>query len=282
MRYLAEAESDRALTPLQAAACTYRIAAKATRGAKSTEPANRPQPSGRFHAAGLRQRARLQPACGSTLWRPSAQGARTPVPLYHPPGDCQRTAETQSRRPSRAAAQEPLPRRHHPYRDVAVGVHAALSRIGPASAAASDSLPWRARTPRQVACCDRSQSSRSRQPSTQSPRTCAGLASAHELGVPAETRIRYRYRTLPKLWRPPEDHRRDRRSRADCQDPHPPALTRPRTAQVTGAASRSVPSGLIAHSSSPSIALNPQADDPARAGTRASGKTAPIWSACSR
>ena len=60
MRYLAEAESDRALTPLQAAACTYRIALTATRRAKSAEPANRPQPRGRFHAAGLRQRARLE------------------------------------------------------------------------------------------------------------------------------------------------------------------------------------------------------------------------------
>ena len=35
MRYLAEAESDRALTPLQAAACSYRIAAQGhTRGKK--------------------------------------------------------------------------------------------------------------------------------------------------------------------------------------------------------------------------------------------------------
>jgi hypothetical protein len=37
---------------------------------------------------------------------------------------------------------------------------------------------------------------------------------------------------------------------------HRPSLTRPRAAQITGAASRSVPSGPIAHSSSPSIPLN--------------------------
>ena len=78
-------------------------------------------------------------------------------------------------------------------------------------------------------------------------------AGAHELGVPAQARVRYRYATLLKLWRPPEDHRRDRRPRADYQDPHPPAPAGARTAQITGAASRSVPSGpsgLIAHSSS--------------------------------
>jgi hypothetical protein len=35
VRYLAQAESDRALTPLQAAACTYRIAAQGhTQGKK--------------------------------------------------------------------------------------------------------------------------------------------------------------------------------------------------------------------------------------------------------
>ena len=59
MRSLAEAESDRALTPLQAAACTYRIALTAPGRPKSAEPANAPQPRGRFPAAGLRQRARL-------------------------------------------------------------------------------------------------------------------------------------------------------------------------------------------------------------------------------
>ena len=69
MSYLAEADSQSALTPLQAAACTYRIALKATGGAKTTEPANRPQPSGRRHAAGLRQRAWLQPTCVGALWR---------------------------------------------------------------------------------------------------------------------------------------------------------------------------------------------------------------------
>jgi len=42
--------------------------------AKSAEPANRPQPGCRLPAARLRQRARFQPACGSTLWRYAPKG----------------------------------------------------------------------------------------------------------------------------------------------------------------------------------------------------------------
>src|SRR5689334_606601 len=64
------------------------------------------------------------------------------------------------------------------------------------------------------------------------------------LSLPAQARIRDRYRTLPKLWRALEDHRRDPRSRGDHQDPYPSALARARTAQLPPR-----PSGLIAHSS---------------------------------
>jgi hypothetical protein len=49
--------------------------------------------------------------------------------------------------------------------------------------------------------------------------------------------------SLTLLWRALEDHRRIRRSRGDHQDPHPLALACPRIAQISGAASRSVPSG---------------------------------------
>ena len=57
--YLAEADSDRALTRLQAAACTYRIAAQGHTRGKSAESANRPQPTAQFHAARLCRCARL-------------------------------------------------------------------------------------------------------------------------------------------------------------------------------------------------------------------------------
>ena len=70
---------------------------------------------------------------GSTVRRSPGQATRTPLPLHHAPGDCQRTAQAQSCRPSRAPAQEPLARRHHPYRDVAVAVHAAPGRTDSAS-----------------------------------------------------------------------------------------------------------------------------------------------------
>ena len=133
MRYLAEAESDRALTPLQAAACTYRIALGPRTGQKvlslHTVPSRAADStqSGCVNAHGFSLHAAVR--CGAD----EAQGARTPGPLYHPPGHCQRTAQAQSNGPNHAAAQEPLARRHHPVRDVAAGVHAALSRTGSAS-----------------------------------------------------------------------------------------------------------------------------------------------------
>jgi hypothetical protein len=71
MSYLAEPDPDNALTPLQAASCTYRIALKAARGTEGAEPANRTQPTGQFHTARLRQRARFQPTCRGSLRRRS-------------------------------------------------------------------------------------------------------------------------------------------------------------------------------------------------------------------
>ena len=64
MSYLAEAESDSPLTPEAGGGLHLSHCAGAAGRAKSTEPANRPQPTGRFHAAGLRQRARLQSTRG--------------------------------------------------------------------------------------------------------------------------------------------------------------------------------------------------------------------------
>ena len=57
-------------------------------------------------------------------------GAGTTVPLHHAPGPGQRARANQRRRASRAQAQEPLARRHHPPRDVAAGVHAATGGAG--------------------------------------------------------------------------------------------------------------------------------------------------------
>src|SRR5215510_3568593 len=50
---------------------------------------------------------------------------------------------------------------------------------------------------------------------------------AHELGPAAQTGLRYRCGTLPKLRRRLEDHRRDRRSAGDRQDPQPSGPAKP-------------------------------------------------------
>jgi hypothetical protein len=92
MTYLAEAESDRALMPLQAAACTYRIALGPRAGQKVLSLQTVPSRAGDstqpdcVNAHGLSLHAAVR--CGAH----QTQGARTPVPLYHPPGHCQRTA----------------------------------------------------------------------------------------------------------------------------------------------------------------------------------------------
>ena len=81
VRYLAQAESDCALTPLQAAACTYRIALGPHAGQKvlslQTVPSragDSTQP-GCVNAHGFSLHAAVR--CGAD----EAQGARTPVPL---------------------------------------------------------------------------------------------------------------------------------------------------------------------------------------------------------
>jgi ribosomal protein S27E len=88
-RYLAEVEADRALTPLQAASCTYRIALGPRAGHKvlSLQPA--PHRQAGNDLGPVRQCARLQPARWGALRRRSTQRARTSVPLHHPPGHCQ-------------------------------------------------------------------------------------------------------------------------------------------------------------------------------------------------
>jgi len=259
VRYLAEADSDCALTPLQAAACTYRIALGPRAGQKvlslQTVPsraADSQQPGCvnahgfSLHAAvrcGAHQRKQLERLC-RYITRPAIANERL----------------------KRNRAGQVVLQLKSPWRDGTTHIVMSpldfmqrLSGTGPAPAAASDSLPWRARSPRQLKGPDRSERAAQRPSGLRSPRPDPTRlsAAAHELGVLAQTGIRSRCRTLHKLWRAPEDHRRDGRSRGDYQDPHPSAPAGARTAQITGAACRSVPSGLIAHSSSPAIGLSP-------------------------
>ena len=55
MTYLADPDPESALVPLQAAACTYRVAFGAARRTKSADLANAPQPSGTAYRGALRQ-----------------------------------------------------------------------------------------------------------------------------------------------------------------------------------------------------------------------------------
>jgi hypothetical protein len=89
MTYLAEIETDPALSPLQSATCSYRIALGRRAGQKvlmlkivSTQ---------KFAATRkkiLRQCTWFQLACRSALCNESVQRTGTPVPLYHATGNC--------------------------------------------------------------------------------------------------------------------------------------------------------------------------------------------------
>jgi hypothetical protein len=94
MSYLADIDADNLVGALASGLVHLPHCPWAARRTEGAELANGPQPTGEFHAAGLCERARLQPACGGALWGRSAQGTRTPVPLYHPPRHCQRTTQT--------------------------------------------------------------------------------------------------------------------------------------------------------------------------------------------
>ena len=59
MTYLGDIEANSALTPLQAASCTYRIALGPRAGQKLLSVANAAQSRQKIHSSAVRQRARL-------------------------------------------------------------------------------------------------------------------------------------------------------------------------------------------------------------------------------
>jgi hypothetical protein len=146
--YMADNDNDsdeaRVLRPLQAAACTYRIAFGPRAGQKVlTLQGAMPRDTDFKQTlcadiSGFSLHAAVR--CGSR--RPPGAGAT--VPLHHPPGAGQRARADQRRRAGGAQAQDPLARRHHAPGDVAAGVHAAAGRAGAQAEAAPDSLPRRA------------------------------------------------------------------------------------------------------------------------------------------
>ena len=134
MTCLAERAAPNALRPLRAASCTYRIAIGPRAGHKvlslqTLSPRGQratPALCANAHGFGLHAGQR----CGAH----QRKELEREMPLYHPLGFSQRTAQAQSHRPARAATEQCLPRRHHPHRDVAAAIHAAPGRAGSAPA----------------------------------------------------------------------------------------------------------------------------------------------------
>jgi len=84
--YLVDFDSDNPLRSLQAASVHLSHRAGSARWTEGAEFANGTQPGRENHTGAVRRSARLQPACRSALRGASAHGARTAVPLHHPPG----------------------------------------------------------------------------------------------------------------------------------------------------------------------------------------------------
>ena len=113
--YMADDDSDsdeaRTLRPLQAAACTYRIAFGPRAGQKVLT----------VQGAMPRDADFKQTLCADI----DGFSLHAAVPRFG-----QRTRASQRGRASRAQAQDPLARRHHAPGDVAAGVHAAAGGAG--------------------------------------------------------------------------------------------------------------------------------------------------------
>ena len=136
--YLAETATGQVLTPLQAASCTYRIALGPRAGQKvlslqslpSPDKSSTPDLCAKLHGFTLH---------AAVSWRADQRKELEHLCRYI------------TRRRCRVATEEHIQRRHHPYRHVAAGIHAAPRRPGALSALTSDPLPWRARTECEVA-----------------------------------------------------------------------------------------------------------------------------------
>jgi hypothetical protein len=103
-----DADDARTLRPLQAAACTYRIAFGPRAGLQGADGAGRYAQVEGVQADAVRRHRRVQPARRRALRHRRAPGAGATVPLHHPPGPGQRTRANQRRRPGGAQAQDPL------------------------------------------------------------------------------------------------------------------------------------------------------------------------------
>jgi hypothetical protein len=140
MTTLTDPDPETALGPLQAAACTYRIALGPRAGQKVLSLQTVPTQEAQHAQQRCVNAQGFEGARQGALCRSSAQETRTPVPLYHPPRRGQRAPDTQPCRAGGAHAEDTLSRWHDPHRHVATGVYGATRHAGSPSAVASDPL----------------------------------------------------------------------------------------------------------------------------------------------
>ena len=207
MTYLAEADTDRALAPLQAASCTYRIALGPRAGQKVLTLQSLPsqaRPSSQelrvkahgfsLHAAvrwRADQRRELEHLC-RYITRPAIANERLKrnranqvvLQLKSPYKDgTTHVVMSPMEFMERLAALVPRPRLHLIRFHGVLAPNAKLrSKIIPSARAGGRAL--------------------------KRSRSCPPTHRAHELGPAAQTGLRYRHRTLPELRRQLEDHRR--------------------------------------------------------------------------
>ena len=261
MTYLAEADTDRALAPLQAASCTYRIALGPRAGQKVLTLQSLPsqaRPSSQelrvkahgfsLHAAvrwRADQRRELEHLC-RYITRPAIANERLKrnranqvvLQLKSPYKDgTTHVVMSPMEFMERLAALVPRPRLHLiPFDRVRAGrFHGVLA---PNAKLRSKIIP----------------SARAGGRALKRSRSCPPTHRAHELGPAAQTGLRHRHRTLPELRRQLEDHRRHRRSASDCQNPRPSGPADPRPAARPGAAIRFIPDNLRAENRLPTQA----------------------------
>ena len=258
--YLADGDADseeaRTLRPLQAAACTYRIAFGPRAGQKV------------FTAQGAmpRDAAFAQALCadeqGFSLHAAVRCAADDRQALEQLCRYITRPALANERVQINSAGQVVL-RLKTPWRDgtthiapVAAGVHAAPGGAGATTPAAPDPFGVRVtslravsgpplREPRGAGALRQAAGDggaagargghRHVGPCRNRVRLHAQPAGAHQLGSVAQARFQNRPRTLPELWRRAEDHRGHPRIGGDRADPHAPGTASPGATAGTGA-----------------------------------------------
>ena len=140
-----DSDAARTLRPLQAAACTYRVAFGPRAGQRVLTVQGAMPGEKDFKQAlcanidGFSLHAAVR--CGADDRQALEQLCR-----YIPPGTGQRTRADRRRRTGGAQAQDPLARRDHAPGHVAAGVHAEADSAGATAKAAPHPLSWRAGT----------------------------------------------------------------------------------------------------------------------------------------